>query len=127
MAHYEASSQKETSLATHGDLNLCGVPSLRRLEEGVRLRLGALHARRMLYLDLKLENVLGLGGDNSGRYVLCDFGSCTTRVLPAERTRSEALAEEDYECDFGYERSTDNGPCVAIMATSSAPPPRAVL
>ena len=33
-----------------------------------------------------------------------------------------ACAEEDYECDFGYERSTDNGPCVAIMATSSAPP-----
>merc|ERR1719163_1637532 len=31
-------------------------------------------------------------------------------------------AEEDYECDFGYERSSDNGPCVAIMAISNAPP-----
>jgi hypothetical protein len=31
-------------------------------------------------------------------------------------------AEEDYECDFGYERSTDSGPCVAIMAISSAAP-----
>ena len=33
-----------------------------------------------------------------------------------------ACAEEDYECDFGYERSSDNGPCVAIMAISSSPP-----
>jgi len=33
-----------------------------------------------------------------------------------------ACAEEDYECDFGYERSSDNGPCVAIMAISSAAP-----
>jgi len=33
-----------------------------------------------------------------------------------------ACAEEDYECDFGYERSSDNGPCVAIMAISNAPP-----
>ena len=42
--------------------------------------------------DLKLENVLGLGG---GRFVLCDFGSATTTVLPATRARSTALAEED--------------------------------
>ena len=33
-----------------------------------------------------------------------------------------ACAEEDYECDFGYERSSDNGPCVAIMAISNAAP-----
>jgi len=31
-------------------------------------------------------------------------------------------AEEDYECDYGYERSTDGGPCVAVMAISTAPP-----
>ena len=31
-------------------------------------------------------------------------------------------AEEDYECDFGYERSTDGGPCVAVMAISALPP-----
>jgi len=31
-------------------------------------------------------------------------------------------AEEDYECDFGYERSTDNGPCVAVMAMPTGPP-----
>ena len=42
--------------------------------------------------DLKLENVLGTG---DGRFVLCDFGSATTTVLPTTRTRSEALAEED--------------------------------
>ena len=31
-------------------------------------------------------------------------------------------AEEDYECDYGYERSSDSGPCVAIMAVSHAAP-----
>ena len=30
--------------------------------------------------------------------------------------------EEDYECDYGYERATESGPCVAVMAISSAPP-----
>ena len=24
--------------------------------------------------------------------------------------------DDDYECDYGYERSSDGGPCVAIMA-----------
>ena len=42
--------------------------------------------------DLKLENVLGTG---DGRFVLCDFGSATTSVLAATRTRAEALAEEE--------------------------------
>ena len=32
-------------------------------------------------------------------------------------------AEEDYECDYGYERSTDTGPCVAVMAIPTGPPP----
>lgn len=31
-------------------------------------------------------------------------------------------ADEDYECEFGYERSSDSGPCVAVMAISTAPP-----
>jgi hypothetical protein len=30
--------------------------------------------------------------------------------------------DDDYECDYGYERSTDGGPCVAVMAISSLPP-----
>ena len=30
--------------------------------------------------------------------------------------------EEDYECDFGYERSTEGGPCVAVMAIATGPP-----
>jgi hypothetical protein len=31
-------------------------------------------------------------------------------------------ADEDYECEFGYERSSDSGPCVAVMAISTGPP-----
>lgn len=42
--------------------------------------------------DLKLENVLGT---SDGRYVLCDFGSATTRVVPASRSRMETAAEEE--------------------------------
>jgi serine/threonine protein kinase len=42
--------------------------------------------------DLKLENVLGAA---DGRFVLCDFGSATTAILPAERTRKASLAEEE--------------------------------
>lgn len=42
--------------------------------------------------DLKLENVLG---NADGTYVLCDFGSATTRTLPAKRSRREILEEED--------------------------------
>ena len=34
----------------------------------------------------------------------------------AEFRKNCPCAEEDYECDFGYERSSDTGPCVAIMA-----------
>ena len=40
--------------------------------------------------DLKLENVLCR---SDGSFALCDFGSATCRVLPAERTRREALEE----------------------------------
>ena len=42
--------------------------------------------------DLKLENVLGTA---DGRYVLCDFGSASSRVLPATRSRRAAVAEEE--------------------------------
>jgi len=30
--------------------------------------------------------------------------------------------DDDYECDYGYERSTEGGPCVAVMAISALPP-----
>ena len=30
--------------------------------------------------------------------------------------------EEDYECDYGYERTSESGPCVAVMAISALPP-----
>lgn len=42
--------------------------------------------------DLKLENVLGTA---DGRYVLCDFGSATTSILAANRSRAELVAEEE--------------------------------
>ena len=42
--------------------------------------------------DLKLENVLGAA---DGGFVLCDFGSATTHMLPSGRTRKESLAEEE--------------------------------
>ena len=40
----------------------------------------------------------------------------------AEFRKNCPCAEDDYECDYGYERASDGGPCVAIMAVSSAPP-----
>ena len=42
--------------------------------------------------DLKLENVLVNAND---RFVLCDFGSAVTTKLPAERTRKQAVVEEE--------------------------------
>ena len=40
----------------------------------------------------------------------------------SEFRKTCACAEEDYECDFGYERQSDTGPCVAIMAIPSGAP-----
>jgi uncharacterized hydantoinase/oxoprolinase family protein len=42
---------------------------------------------------VKLENVLGAA---DGQFVLCDFGSATTNILPAQRTRKEAVEEEEH-------------------------------
>jgi len=42
--------------------------------------------------DLKLENVLATAKD---RFVLCDFGSATTRRLTRHRTRKQVIEEEE--------------------------------
>ena len=54
----------------------------------------AMHAQSppVAHRDLKLENVLAT---ESHEYVLCDFGSATTRRLPAERSRREVIEEEE--------------------------------
>ena len=49
----------------------------------------------------------------------CYNGEVYERV---EFRKNCPCAEEDYECDFGYERSSDAGPCVAIMSMSRAAP-----
>mmetsp|Transcript_24500 Transcript_24500/g.59046 ORF Transcript_24500/g.59046 Transcript_24500/m.59046 type:complete len:828 (+) Transcript_24500:5-2488(+) len=49
----------------------------------------------------------------------CYNGEVYERV---EFRKNCPCAEEDYECDFGYERSSDAGSCVAIMSMSRSPP-----
>ena len=44
----------------------------------------------------------------------------------AEFRKNCPCAEEDYECDYGYERSSDTGPCVAIMAMPTGAPKECV-
>lgn len=53
-----------------------------------------MHAQQppVAHRDLKLENVLGAA---RGLFVLCDFGSATTRQLPSERSRREVIEEEE--------------------------------
>ena len=62
--------------------------------EGVAEAVARLHALLppVTHRDLKLENVLLAP---SGEYVLCDFGSATRDVLPAQRSRKQALEEEE--------------------------------
>lgn len=55
--------------------------------------------------DLKLENVLC---NAAGEYVLCDFGSATSRILKPNRTRKQALAEE--ECIERYSTAMYRSP-----------------
>ena len=50
------------------------------------------HRPPVAHRDLKLENVLGTA---DGRFVLCDFGSCTCDRLPAKRSRKQSAMEED--------------------------------
>ena len=59
----------------------CGVAHLHSLSPPVAHR------------DLKLENALCR--EDGRTYVLCDFGSATSHVLPAHRTRRELLDEEE--------------------------------
>ena len=73
------------------------LPQERVLEvfESVASAVAHMHAMKkpMQHRDLKLENVLGQ--EDGVSFVLCDFGSATSEVLPAERTRKQALAEEE--------------------------------
>ena len=72
------------------------LPDARVLEiiEMVVAAVAEMHARAppITHRDLKLENVLGTA---DGQYVLCDFGSAVTSVLPAERTRKQVVEEEE--------------------------------
>lgn len=49
----------------------------------------------------------------------CFNGEIYERV---EFKKNCPCSEEDYECDFGYERSAEGGPCVAIMAIDTSAP-----
>ena len=72
------------------------LPTVRVLEIFEQLCVAVAHLHALdppvSHRDLKLENVL-LASD--GRCVLCDFGSASTHVLPARRTRKEAAVEEE--------------------------------
>ena len=72
------------------------LPTIRVLEifEELCTAVAHLHALQppVAHRDMKLENVL-IAAD--GRCVLCDFGSASTSVLPAERTRKQAAAEDE--------------------------------
>lgn len=72
------------------------LPTLRVLEvfEMVCQAVAHMHALTppVTHRDLKLENVLGAA---DGAFVLCDFGSATTEVLQASRTRKQAATEEE--------------------------------
>ena len=70
-----------------------------------------MHAQEppVTHRDLKLENVLGAA---DGRFVLCDFGSATTSSLPAERSRKEAIGEEERIHKYS-----------TLMYRGAAPPP----
>ena len=69
-------------------------PRLLEIFEQVVAGVVHMHAQRppVAHRDLKLENVLC---SHSGAYVLCDFGSCSTAVLPAERTRKQVVEQEE--------------------------------
>ena len=63
--------------------------------------------------DLKLENVLCR---ENGEYVLCDLGSATTRTLPADRSRRDAMAEEErIEKYSTMMYRAVSGPCALLM------------
>ena len=72
------------------------LPQARVLEvfESIVTGVQAMHAQSppVAHRDLKLENVLSTQGHE---YVLCDFGSASTAVLPAERSRREIIEEEE--------------------------------
>ena len=72
------------------------LPAVRVLEifEQVVGAVAHMHAQSppVCHRDLKLENVLGTA---DGRWVLCDFGSATTSILAATRTRRETIKEEE--------------------------------
>lgn len=69
-------------------------PRVLEIIEQVAAALAHLHALDppITHRDVKLENVLGAA---DGQFVLCDFGSATTNILPAQRTRKEAVEEEE--------------------------------
>jgi serine/threonine protein kinase len=63
--------------------------------EGVCAAIAHMHSLSppMQHRDLKLENVLGR--EDGQTFALCDFGSATSRVLPADCPRKAMLEEEE--------------------------------